>query len=143
MHLEWWHWVSVGIIILLLEALTPGGFYLFFIGIAAILTGILTLFIPILWLQITIFAVLSIILIATLRKPMVNKIKKTTQKADFSEFIGETAYATDNILPAQEGYVEFRGTIWKAKNAGEKELPKNASCKITDREGLVLIVKPQ
>jgi inner membrane protein len=143
MHIEWWYWISIGILILLAEALTPGGFYLVFIGLAGLVTGACTPFIHTLWIEITLFAVLSTIFIAVFRKPLVKRLKKATPQADVPEFIGETATAVEPIPAGGEGNVELRGSIWKARNAGEKDLVQKAMCTVFAREGLLFIVKPK
>ena len=37
----WWVWILLGFLLLLAEVLTPGGLYLLFFGVAAILVGLL------------------------------------------------------------------------------------------------------
>ena len=56
-----WSWIVGGLILLALELVLPGGFLLW-MGIAGILTGIITLFQPLAWpVQWLIFGVLSMI----------------------------------------------------------------------------------
>ena len=143
MHVAWWTWISLGIIILLLEAMTPGGFYMLFIGIAGIITGACAPLINTLWIEIVIFAVLSAVLIGFVRKPLVKRLRKDTPKADIPEFIGETGRALETIAAGAEGSVELRGSVWKARNDGDRELPKDASCSIKARDGLKLKVTPK
>jgi inner membrane protein len=141
--MEWWFWVSLGILVLLMEALTPGGFYLLFIGIAGVAVGALAPFVHTLWVQIILFAVFSILFIAVFRRPLVKRLRKATPQSDVPEFIGETARATEFIAANSEGNIELRGSIWKARNAGDADLPANAMCTIVSRDGLHLVVKPK
>ncbi len=143
MHILWWQWVSIGILLLLLEMMTPGGFYLFFIGIAAVLAGAAAAFIPSALIQIIIFIVLMTINISFFRKKLVERVKKSTPRSDRHEFIGEEGSAKETIAAGGEGMVEVRGTTWQARNAGETELPANASCTVISRDGLRLVVKPK
>jgi inner membrane protein len=143
MHMVWWAWVSLGLVLLLSEVLTPGGFYLLFIGAAAVVVGAFEPLIHTLWIEIVLFAVLSVALIAGLRKPMVKRLRKVTPQADTPEFIGETARTGGTIAAGKEGSIEMRGTTWKARNAGDTDLPDKAACVIVAREGLLLVVKPQ
>jgi hypothetical protein len=143
MHVQWWYWVSLGLLLLLSEILTPGGFYLLFIGIAAIAVGALHPLVNTLWIEIVLFAALSAALIAGLRKPMVRRLRTATPQADAPEFIGESARTQGPIPAGKEGSIELRGTTWRARNAGETDLAANASCTITARDGLLLVVKPQ
>ncbi len=141
MHITWWYWICLGIFLLISEAMTPGGFYLIFIGAAAIIVGVVALGVHATWAQITLFAVLSAVLIVTLRKPMVDRVRKTTRKADEPELIGETARAVEAIAVGKDGKIELRGSIWPAHNGGSVDLPENGACTITAREGIHLVVK--
>jgi membrane protein implicated in regulation of membrane protease activity len=141
--MEWWFWVTLGILVLLAEALTPGGFYLLFIGIAGVAVGALSPFIATLWIQIVLFAAFASFFIAAFRRPLVSRLRKSTPQADAPEFIGETARTTEPIVAEATGNVELRGSNWKARNAGPADLPANAPCIIVSREGLRLVVKPK
>ena len=123
--------------------LTPGGFYLFFIGIAAILAGIAGKFIPSLLIQIILFIVLMTFLISFFRKKLVDRLKKTTPYADKREFVGEEGCSKEPIAVGGEGTVEVRGTTWQARNAGATDLPANAACIVISRDGLRLVVTPK
>jgi|WetSurMetagenome_2_1015567.scaffolds.fasta_scaffold1251943_1 inner membrane protein len=140
MHIVWWFWICVGLFLLLAEALTPGGFYLFFVGIAAIIVGTLAIVVQATWIQIALFAVLSAVFIAAFRKMLVERVRKTTRQADTPEFIGETARAVETIAAGKEGKIELRGTIWVARNSGSVDLPENAACTIATREGIHMTV---
>jgi hypothetical protein len=143
MCIEWWYWICFGLFMLLSEALTPGGFYLLFIGIAAIITGALAPFITPLWIEITLFTILSIVSITVIRKPLVARVNATTPKSMIPEFIGETATAVSILLSGKEGKVEVRGSIWTARNESEIDIAQNEQCTITARNGLLFIVKPK
>ena len=39
--MEWWMWMLLGLMLLLAELVTPGGFYFIFFGIGAIVVGVL------------------------------------------------------------------------------------------------------
>ena len=40
--LLWWHWFVFGLLLMLGELATPGGFYIIFFGIGAMLVGLLS-----------------------------------------------------------------------------------------------------
>jgi membrane protein implicated in regulation of membrane protease activity len=143
MCIEWWYWICIGLFMLLSEALTPGGFYLLFIGVSAIVTGVLATFITPVWLEITIFTIMSIFSITVIRKPLVARVNTTTPKSNIPEFIGETATAINKMPAGKEGKVEVRGSIWSAKNDSDTDIAQNEQCTITARVGLLFIVKPK
>lgn len=141
MHIVWWLWICVGLVLLLAEAVTPGGFYLFFVGVAALIAGVLAaLGVDATWFQIALFAVLSAVFIAVFRKPLVERVRKTTRQADTPEFIGETARAVEMIAAGKEGKIELRGSTWYARNNGSVDVPENAQCTIVAREGIRMVV---
>lgn len=143
MHIEWWYWICFGLFMLVSEILTPGGFYFMFVGIAAIITGIISPFVCPTWIEITLFALVLTFCIIFLRKPLVASIKKSTPKSDIIEFIGETATTITDIPAGKEGKIELRGTVWNGKNDSTTDLSKNEQCIITARDGLLLILKPK
>ena len=145
MHIQWWYWICLGIFLLLSELGTPGGFYLLFFGIAAIVVGLIVLPVPGLaaWIQILVFAVLSALLIGFFRKPMVLRLKSSTPGADVPEFIGEHAHTIEAIAAGAEGKIEMRGTSWQARNSSTTNLAANSECTIVARDGLRMIVTPK
>ena len=143
MHIVWWYWICLGLFLLLTEALTPGGFYLFFVGVSAIIVGFLALWVHLAWIQLGLFALLSAVLIATLRKTLVERVRKTTRQADTPEFIGETGRAVEPISAGKEGKIELRGSIWNARNSGAADLPQDGQCTVVAREGLKMVVTLQ
>jgi membrane protein implicated in regulation of membrane protease activity len=61
--MEWWIWILLGLLLLLAELLTPGGFYIIFFGVGAVVVGVLAGFNVAgpLWFQVILFSVLSVI----------------------------------------------------------------------------------
>ena len=143
MQLTWWLWVVVGIVTLLAEILTPGGFYLMFIGLAAITVGVASPVISSSWIEITLFAVLSVLYIGLFRKPLVRKVKISTPSSDVPEFVGEAATALATIAPNAEGQVELRGSTWKAINISTTPIPANTICTVQARNGLTFSIIPK
>ena len=41
MDLLWWHWLVIGLLLVLVELATPGGFFVIFFGVSAIIVGAL------------------------------------------------------------------------------------------------------
>ena len=62
MDMQWWHWAVLGLALGLLELATPGGFFILFFGIGALLVSVLVMLgiAGPLWLQWTLFPVLSV-----------------------------------------------------------------------------------
>ena len=141
MTIAWWVWIALGLVLFAAEMATPGGFYLMFIGLAAIVVGLCAPVVTVNWVQVVIFAVLSVVFVTLLRKPLVERLRISTPKADQPEFIGETGKTLEDIAPGATGKVELRGVSWSAQNSSAQALAMGSSCKVTGRDGLKLIVQ--
>ncbi len=135
-----WAWIVIGVVLLALELVIPGGFLLW-LGVAGIITGLAAMFQPIGWpFQFLIFGGLSLILIvAWMRyfkgrdqesdRPMLNR------RADV--FIGHEAVLHE---PIKDGYgrLSLGDTVWRI--AGP-DLPAGQRVRIISADGAVLNVE--
>jgi membrane protein implicated in regulation of membrane protease activity len=142
--MPWWAWILFGLILLGLE-LALGSFYLVFLGIAAIIVGLVAMFNaggP-LWLEWMLFIVFSAGLVLLLRKPMLGKFRIQNDTRDIDSLVGLAAVAVDGIAPGGIGKVEMRGTVWTAHNQGTAALIPGQRCRVARVEGLSLWVVPE
>lgn len=140
--MPWWAWILAGVVLLLLE-LTVGTFYLFFLGMAAIVVGLFAMFGlggPI-WLEWLLFMILSTGLVLLMRRPLVSKFKLPGESGDIDNLVGELAVASQAIPPGELGKVQMRGTGWNAKNVGDLPLAAGQRCRVEAVHGLVLSVR--
>src|SRR5262245_6385780 len=100
--MAWWIWVLAGLVLLGLELATPGGFFLAFFGVAALVVGGLTaagLSEPV-WLQWLLFSALSIVSVLLFRKPLLEWMRRREPAGrDVDTLVGEVAVLTED-LPA-------------------------------------------
>ena len=141
MQVLWWMWVIFGIIMCLAEIMTPGGFYLLFIGLAGLIVGVMAYFVDSFLIQLIVFSITFILLVVLFRKKCLKIINKNSAGDSDSEFIGETARTLEPIAVGEEGKIELRGTGWTGCNGGDTDLPSNAECKVVSRDGLKFIVQ--
>ena len=76
--MSWWLWVVIGILLVGIELLSPGGFYVIFFGLAALLVGALRglgLADPA-WLQWLLFSVLAVGSLLLFRQRLVKRWRK-------------------------------------------------------------------
>ena len=80
--MNWWYWMLVGLVPLGVEMATPGGDYILFFGLAALIVGSLTGlgFAQAEWLQWLLFSGLAILSLLVFRGPRLAWIK--TQDLD-------------------------------------------------------------
>lgn len=139
--MPWWAWILSGLVLLGLE-LALGSFYLLFLGIAAIIVGLLAMFGASgpLWLEWLLFIAFSSGLVLLLRKPLLGKFNIQSDSRDVDTLVGAVAVAVDGISPGGIGKVEMRGSVWTAHNAGTTALAPGQRCRVQRVEGLSLWV---
>jgi membrane protein implicated in regulation of membrane protease activity len=137
-------WFILGLVLLLLELITPG-FFIFFFGLGAWITALICLIAsPGTDLQIIIFAVTSVISLLTLRKIIQRKFfySKGTQSEDVEdEFSGKEALAIIDFGGTRNGKVEFKGTTWTAES--KSEIKEGQRVIIKEKDSFKLIVEPK
>ncbi len=112
-----WHWLIVAAILVGAEMLVPG-YFLIWIGVAAGLTGVLSLALPIGWpLQVIIFVMLSVGAILLARRymqqnPVISQDDKLNRRAD--RLVGNFVTVVEPILNGQ-GKVKVADSPWIAK----------------------------
>ncbi|HSB45357.1 MAG TPA: NfeD family protein [Nitrospira sp.] len=137
----WWYWMLVGLVLLGAEMITPGGFYILFFGLAALVVGGLAglRLVQTEWLQWLLFSGLAVISLLVFRGPLLAWIKaQEVETPAVDSMGGETAIPVEDLVPGGIGKAELRGTIWTAHNAGPALLKKNQRCKVERVEGLTL-----
>ena len=140
--MTWSLWAIFGLLLFVGELFTPGGFFLFFFGIGALLVAVLTAFglSDPQWAQWFLFSVTSILSVLILRKPLLQKFHKEGVSGDRSSLDGELGTAKERIAPHHTGQVEVRGTVWSGRNEGETILMPGSRIKVVKCEGLTLSV---
>lgn len=145
MSLLWWHWIVVGLLLVLAEMASAGGFYVIFFGVAALLVGILSAFgiagPP--WAQMLLFSILSVSSLAIFRSRLLQWMQLDPQRPAVDPLIGEIGISQEDIMAGGVGRLELRGTSWSARNATSAALPRGTRCRVVRVEGLMLHVVPE
>ena len=142
--MEWWIWILLGLLLLLVELITPGGFYFIFFGASAVLVGVLAGLNaagPV-WFQFILFSVLSVLTLRLFREKLL-QLTKEGQRETVDSLVGESAVATEEIPANAIGKAELRGSSWNARNVGEKPLVRGERCKVERIEGLTIFVRAE
>lgn len=136
-----WSWIVAGLVLLALELVVPGGFLLW-MGIAGILTGILTLFQPLDWpIQWLVFGVLSlasILVWVRLTRHRAAQTDRPLLNQRTERFIGQEA-VLDQPIRGGFGRLALEDTVWRI--AGP-DLPAGQRVRIVGADGAVLRVEP-
>ena len=139
--MTWWSWLLVGLVLMASEMMTPGGFYLMFFGLAALVVGAVTglgLDIPT-WLQWVLFSVLSIASLLIFRGPLLARMKAAEPaRTEVDSLVGEIATVLEDLSPGGLGKAELRGSTWTARNAGSENLTKGQRSRVERVDGLTI-----
>jgi inner membrane protein len=144
--MSWWLWAVIGILLVGIELLSPGGFYVIFFGLAALLIGALRalgLARP-LWLQWLLFSVLAVGSLLLFRQRLVARLEHSTPpRKDVDSMIGELALPIEAIAAGAVGKVELHGSTWDARNAGPDPIPRGHRCRVQHVDGFLLTIVPE
>jgi len=142
--MAWWIWVLGGLVLLLAEVLTPGGFFVIFFGAGAILVGALkgVGWNGPAWAEWLVFTVLSVASLALFREPLMRRFNMKNGKP-VDQLAGERALVTEDVAPGGVGKAEMRGASWTARTSGEVALARGQRCLVERVEGLTLWLKAE
>jgi membrane protein implicated in regulation of membrane protease activity len=141
--MAWWSWLLLGIALLVVELLTPGGFFVLFFGAGAIAVGVLVLVgmaeqAALQWL---LFSILSIVALVVFRKPLLARVRGRQPAREIDSLIGETAVALSEIPVDAIGRAELRGSAWAAQNIGSAPVQSGQRCRVERVDGLTLHIR--
>ena len=141
--MPWWIWLVMGFALLGAEMLAPGGLYLLFAGVAALIVGMLVLgnLIASTATQWLLFAVIAGVSVFTLRGRL-SAGMRTRGLGD--NVVGETIELITAVEPDGIGQAQLRGSTWKVHNAGSRPLEVGTRCRVDAVKGITLTVgRPQ
>jgi membrane protein implicated in regulation of membrane protease activity len=141
----WWLWVLLGILLLAIELLTPGGFYVLFFGVGALVAGLVSGLgiVEAAWAQWLVFSVVSALTLALFRGKLLDKMSTgPRQGAPIDSLVGEAAVVTETVPPSGVGRAELRGSAWSARSGHADPIPAGTRCRVERVEGLTLWIRP-
>jgi inner membrane protein len=144
MTILWWHWLALGLILVVLEVTTSGGFYMVFFGIAAIILSVLRMFDlggPF-WSQLFLFSAIAFGSLL-LRTPLVRSLRLDRHGADVDSLVGDLAVPLEDIGPGKVGRAELRGTVWSARNRASRAVAAGERCRVVTVEQLLIVIEPE
>ena len=131
-------WLLAGSVLCLMELLLPSAFVAFMMGISAFIVALLSVVGLSIWLQVTIWLLLSTLLIVLSRRFLQPRRRNfKIQDAVIAETLTE-------ISAGQPGRVLYEGNSWRAKCDDEKlSSAPYQRVYVVRREGTTLIVMPE
>jgi membrane protein implicated in regulation of membrane protease activity len=143
--MPWGMWIVLGFGLLAGEALSPGGFFLFFFGLSAVMVGGLVAAGIVggdatQWL---LFSVLSIASLLLLRPRLVGRFREARGgNTGMPDLVGDVAILTGDLEPGAVGKAELRGTSWNVRSLASARVPSGSRCIVERVEGLTLWIAP-
>ncbi len=143
-NLLWWHWMVLGIVLVLLELAVPA-FFLVWFGVGALVVGFVLLAVPglsfawqlLAWIT---FSILFIWLWFKVFKPGFHKTRAGMSKG---ALIGEVGLVIRDIRPLEKGQVRFQkpvlgDEVWES--LADDEIKAGERVRVLDVEGNILKV---
>jgi membrane protein implicated in regulation of membrane protease activity len=140
--MEWWAWIAVGAVLLGSElAFVDAQFYLVFLGLAALVVGLLDLSGGALavWLQWVTFGGLAAISMFTFRRRFYDRLRRNLPVMNQGP-AGETVVLPADLSPGETCRLEFRGSSWSAVNGGQSRIAAGCRARIDRVDGLTLVI---
>ena len=142
--MPWWGWLVLGIGLLCVEMFViDAQFYLVFLGVSATVVGLLGLAgiaLPI-WLQWLVFGVLSLVAVMGFRKRLYQRLRGGSHGIVHDRItVGDTVVIPVRLEPGQTCRVDYRGTTWSARNAGNAPIAAGSEAPISRIDDLTLYV---
>ena len=144
LNLLWWHWMVLGIALMLLELVVPA-FVLVWFGLGALVAGLAVLAVPSLafeW-QIIVWIVCSLAFIWLWFKVFKPGLFKTRAGMSRGAVVGEIGLVTRDIRPFEKGQIRLQKPVlgfetWDALS--EEEIRIGERVRVLDVEGNTLKV---
>ena len=144
LNIEWWHWMVLGVALILLELAIPAFFVIWF-GLGAIIVGAALLIVPLMSLavQIAIWIVASVAFVVLWVKVFKAQVHRTRVGMSKGQFAGEIGLVTRAIQPYQKGQIRFQKPIlgsesWEAM--ADEEIAPGERVHVLQVEGNILRV---
>ncbi len=140
----WWMWLLLGLGLLVVEIIVPGGFFMVFFALGAfVVAGLAAAGMggPVLAQGLT-FVVVSLASLALFRKKLIERFKPAEHlERSLADVVGGVATASVDMAAGAVGKAEFRGTTWNVRNGGNGAITKGQRCTVEKVEGLMLWIR--
>ncbi len=138
--MAWWGWLIVAVVLSGAEAI-GGEFVLLMLGGGAVVTTVFALGVGSLWLQLLVFAIVSLILVFGLRPQLKRHFIRPAQiRSGVDALIGSPATVISTV-DASGGQVKIGGEVWSAVGLeNERPLPPGTPVTVVEVRGATAVV---
>lgn len=143
--MTWWMWVILGLVLAGIELGTPGGFFVIFFGVAAIVVGVLEAagLAPSAWLQWLLFPIIAIVALRLFRRPLLERLSIGGNSKQVDSLVGQVAIVSSSLEPGEHGRAELRGSSWQARNVDRTPLSPGQRARVVAVNGLMLDLRSE
>jgi membrane protein implicated in regulation of membrane protease activity len=138
--MTWIIWLIIAVVLIICE-IAISIFFFVCLAVGSIVSAIFALFGATVWIQIIIFAIVSVISIFTIR-PLFKKIisKNKTVKSNIDALINEEGIVMEKIAPFKNGFIKVQGEVWLA-NSKQEVFEIGDKVKIKEITGNIAVVE--
>ncbi|MBO6107903.1 MAG: NfeD family protein [Eubacterium sp.] len=134
-------WLGIVIVTLVIEIITQGLTTIWF-SIGGAVSALLTIWDVPVWIQIAVFAGVSILIMLLVRPVAKRIMSPSITPTNIDQLIREEGFVLEEIDNSREtGKVRLRGIEWMARSADGEIIPAGVNVSIKSIEGVKLIVK--
>lgn len=147
MEIVWWHWVVLGLVLVVAELAIPAFFVIWF-GLGALITGVCLALFPTMSVaaQVFLWTVASLVFVWLWFKVFKTSVFKTKVGMSTGQLVGEVGLVTERTVPFQMGRIKFQKPIlgadtWECRS--DEELNVGDRAKVLAVEGhIVRVARP-
>lgn len=142
--MPWWAWLVLGVGLLGVEMFViDAQFYLVFLGISAIVVGLLGLagIATPDWGQWLIFSILAVVTMVAFRRRLYQLVRARSGHVEERLTVGDHVLVPVRLEPGQTCRVDYRGSSWTARNADTHVIEAGREAAIAQVDGLTLQVR--
>ncbi len=138
----WLLWLALALLCLLAE-LCSGDFFIICFSIGALCTLLTSLVADVIWVQIVVFAICSVLSIMLIRPRILHAIhpKEMQRESNADAIIGRIGIVSEAIPQDGYGRVKLDGDDWKAQGEDGSAIALGCRVQILSRESIILTVK--
>jgi len=143
MELTVWIWAGLAVLFLIVEAACPLHLVSIWFVVGSVVALIAAMLKWALWLQITLFVLVSGVLLALLWPTVKKYLNPKVEKTNVDSVIGSTGLVTvaiDNLSAA--GQVKLGAMEWTARSSSGDPIPKGTLIRVDRIEGVKVFVTP-
>ena len=138
----WQLWVVIAVVCLILESMA-GDFFIICFAIGAVFAAIVSAFDGGIWLQLSAFAVFTLISLFWVRPFAQRYLHKgeDSRVSNADALLGRQGKVVETVKAGGYGRVQIDGDIWKAVTLGEVDIPEGSNVTVIDRASTIITVE--